>query len=129
MFLSAFFITNASLLFLHQLLYRAAQLVGARCGLAVAAYSLEACNHVLVFHSLNQACDALQVAVASAIEFHVCENTVLARYLNVSRTRSVCGVCYCLHGVLVGFLAKGRTACLPIVDCRIVILSVAKNLL
>ena len=101
MFLSAFFITNASLLFLHQLLYRAAQLVGARCGLAVAAYSLEACNHVLVFHSLNQACDALQVAVASAIEFHVCENTVLARYLNVSRTGSVCGVCYCLHGVLV----------------------------
>ena len=97
MFLSAFFITNASLLFFHQFFYCVAQLVGTRCGLAVAAYALEACNDILVLHSLYQACDALQVAVAAALEFHICENTVLARYINVSGAGSVGGVCYCFH--------------------------------
>ena len=99
MFLSAFFITNASLLFLHQLLYRAAQLVGARCGLAVAAYALEACNHVLVLHSCHQLAYSLQVAVAATVELYVCYDTILARYLNVSCTGAVCCVGYCFHGL------------------------------
>ena len=98
MFLSAFFITNASLLFLHQFFYCTAQLVGARCWLAVAAYALEACNDVLVLHACYQAAYALQVAVATTIEFYFFQNAILARYLNVSRTGSVCGVCYCFHG-------------------------------
>ena len=78
MFLSAFFITNASLLFLHQFFYRAAQLVGARCGAAVAAYTVEASYYILIFHSLHKATDALQVAVASAIEGNVYNAAILA---------------------------------------------------
>ena len=82
----------------HQLLDGEAQLVGARCGLAVAAYSLEACNHILVLHAGYQLAYSLQVAVATAVELHFFQYSVLARYLNVSRTCSVCGVCYCFHG-------------------------------
>ena len=98
MFFSAFFITNASLLFLHQLLYRAAQLVGARCWLAIAAYALEACNDVLVLHACDKAAYSLKVAVAAAIEFYLFQYSILARYLNVSRTCSVCCIGYCFHG-------------------------------
>ena len=82
----------------HQFLYRAAQLVGARCGLAVAANALEACNHVLILHTCCQLAYSLQVTVATAVELHFFQYSVLARYLNVSRTCSVCGVCYCFHG-------------------------------
>ena len=82
----------------HQFLYRAAQLVGARCGLAVAANALEACNHVLILHTCYQLAYSLQVTVATAVELHFFQYSVLARYLNVSRTCSVCGVCYCFHG-------------------------------
>ena len=92
-----FLITNASLLFLHQLLNRAAQLVGARCGLAVAAYAFEACNDVLIFHSGYQPAYALQVAVAATVELDIGEYSVLARHLNVTRAGSVCCVGYCLH--------------------------------
>ena len=92
-----FLITNASLLFLHQLLNRAAELVGARCGLAVAAYAFEACNDVLIFHSGHQPAYALQVAVAATVELDIGEYSVLARYLNVTRAGSVCCVGYCLH--------------------------------
>ena len=82
----------------HQLFYRAAKLVGARCGLAVAANALEACNHVLILHTCYQLAYSLQVTVATAVELHFFQYSVLARYLNVSRTCSVCGVCYCFHG-------------------------------
>ena len=82
MFLSAFFITNASLLFLHQLLYRAAQLVGARCGLAVAAYALEACDYVLVLHACNQLAYSLQVAVAATVELDIDNYTVVTCQFN-----------------------------------------------
>ena len=99
MFLSAFFITNASLLFLHQLLYRAAQLVGARCGLAVAAYALEACDYVLVLHACNQLAYSLQVAVAATVELYICDYTILARYLNVSRAGAMGCIGYCFHGL------------------------------
>ena len=92
-----FLITNASLLFLHQLLYCAAQLVGARCGLAVATDAFKACNDVLVFHSCYQAADALQVAVATTIELHFFQNSILARNLNVSCASAVCCVGYCFH--------------------------------
>ena len=92
-----FLITNASLLFLHQQLNRAAELVGARCGLAVAAYAFEACNDVLILHASNKATYALQVAVAATVEFHFFQNSILARHLNVTRAGSVCCVGYCLH--------------------------------
>ena len=100
MFFSAFFITNASLLLSHQLLYCAAELVGARCGSAVAADALEACNDVLVLHACDKAAYALEVTVATAIELHLFQNSILARYLDVSRTGSVCCVCYCFHGFI-----------------------------
>ena len=82
MFLGAFFIANASLLLLHQLLYCAAELVGARCWSAVAADALEACNYVLVLHTFYKAADALQVAVAATVELYVNYDAVIACQFN-----------------------------------------------
>ena len=99
MFFSAFFITNASLLFLHQLLYRAAELVGARCWLAIAADALEACNDVLVLHACDKAAYSLKVAVAATVELYICDYTILARYLNVSCAGAMGCIGYCFHGL------------------------------
>jgi hypothetical protein len=63
---------------LHQLLDGAAQLVGARGGLAVATDVVEAGNNILVFHSLYQFADALQVAVAASVEGYVYYTSVFA---------------------------------------------------
>ena len=82
MFLSVFFITNASLLLSHQLLYCAAELVGARCGSAVAADALEACNYILVLHAFYKAADALQVTVAATVELYVDNDAVIACQFN-----------------------------------------------
>ena len=82
MFLSVFFITNASLLLRHQLLYCTAELVGARCGLAVAAYAFEACNYILVLHAFDKATYSLQVAVATSVELYVYYNSVVACQFN-----------------------------------------------
>ena len=82
MFFSAFFITNASLLLSHQLLYCAAELVGARCGSAVAADALEACYYILVLHAFYKAADALQVTVAATVELHVYNHSVIACQFN-----------------------------------------------
>ena len=77
-----------------------AQLVGAGCWLAVAAYAFEACNYILVLHACYKACNALQVAVAATVELDFFQNSILARYLNVSSTGSVGCVCYCFHGFI-----------------------------
>ena len=82
MFFSIFFITNASLLLCHQLLYCAAELVGARCWSAVAADALETCNYILVLHAFYKATDALQVAVAATVELYVDNDAVIACQFN-----------------------------------------------
>ena len=77
-----------------------AQLVGAGCWFAVAADAFEACNDILVLHACYKAAYALEVAVAAAIELHLFQYSILACYLNVSRTGSVGCVCYCFHGFI-----------------------------
>lgn len=94
-------IKRESSLLRHKLFNGAAQLVGARGRLSVAAYSVEALNHFLVLHTLYKAAYSLKIAVAATVECDVYNASVLARQLNEARAGSCCCVCYLFHSPLV----------------------------
>ena len=73
---------QAALFLLHQLLNSTTELVGARCGLPVAAYALESCNHILVLHAFYKAAYSLQITVATTVEFYIDYNAVVACEFN-----------------------------------------------
>lgn len=97
-------ISSIITLFFH-LLKGGGKLVGARCWLGAATYAFEACYHVVDRHILNQAADALQVAVAAAVKFHVLHFAVLG--FNFKRlTASALSHISCLHCNMNNFVIR-----------------------
>ena len=80
-----------------ELFYRATELVGARCRLAIATYALEACYDVLVTHALDKTCNTLQIAVATAEELNIGDNAIVASNFNKTRACTLCTVSDCFH--------------------------------
>ena len=81
----------------HQLFNGTTQLVGARCGLAVAAYALEALNDILISHTFHQLAYPLQVAVATTKELHINHHTVLPGEFNKTRASALRAIGNTLH--------------------------------
>lgn len=59
-------------------------MVGAGCGAMVAPDAFEACDDIGHLHARHQPAEALQIAVASAIELHVGDNAVLHLHIDVA---------------------------------------------
>lgn len=62
----------------------------------VAPDAFEACDDVLHLHAGDESADALQIAVASAIELHVADNAVLHLHVDVARANAL-GFIGCFH--------------------------------
>ena len=61
-----------------------AELVGARGGPMVASDAFEAGDDIFYLHACHQPADALQIAIASAIELHMGDNAILHFHINVA---------------------------------------------
>ena len=75
-----------------------AQLVGAAGGATVAADMLQSADDLFDGHPFHQSADALQVAVAAAVEDHIVQRAVVAHVeLNSLATCALCEILVVLH--------------------------------
>ena len=89
------------------------KLVGARCRLGAAANAVEASNDVVVGHAFNQCADALKIAVATSVEFHIDNAPFAARQFDDARAGALCLVDYFFHK---------KSSQLVIVVCKVTLL-------
>ena len=73
------------------------KLVGARRRLGAATNAVEASDDVVVGHAFNQCADALKIAVATSVEFHIDDAPFAARQLNDACAGALCLVDYFFH--------------------------------
>ena len=70
------------------------ELVRAGCGAMVALNAFKASNDVLHLHTRDKAANALQIAIAPAIELYVGDNAILNLYIDVSGAGALCFIGY-----------------------------------
>ena len=87
------------------------ELVGTGGLLITTSNSFKLADGLLGFHSLNQACDALQVSMATAIESHTAYRAVIIKFqIYLPRAGALGGVTVFHWGMRDYFLSQSRRA-------------------